>query len=264
MNSVENSEVLMMTTVNDIYEYIDSFAPFNTAEQWDNVGVLVGNKEHSVKRAVVSLDITSDVLAEAHDVDAQLVISHHPIIFGGIKTVMSGSPVYDAVSYGISCLCAHTNLDKSSVFGVNTALAQAAGLLNCRPSADGEFLFIANTKDMTAPDDLAAQIKKNLNMNAVAFTEYNMEINTVGICSGGGGDEIFSAINHGCDAFITGEIKHHELLAANAAGLSVFILGHYKSEDVVIEPLVRRLGEKFPDVEFMKSKVFSDGVGMMF
>ena len=254
----------MMTTVNDIYGYIDSFAPFDTAEKWDNVGVLVGDRDLRVDKAIVSLDITNDVLAEAHDVGAQLVISHHPIIFGGIKNVLSDSPVYTAVSYGVTCLCAHTNLDKSPVFGVNTELAKAVGLENCRPGGEGELLFIADTKETTAPGDLAARIKKNLGMSAVAFTEYNMEINKVGLCSGGGGDEVFAAIKHGCDAFITGEIKHHELLAANAAGLSVFILGHYKSEDVVTLPLAKRLGVKFPDVEFMKSEVFSDGVGVLY
>lgn len=249
-----------MTRVTDIHEFIDSFAPFSSAEPWDNVGVLVGDSSAVISKAIVSLDITTDVLDEAKVSGAQLVISHHPIIFGGIKNVMVGTPVYKAVSQGITCLCAHTNLDKSPVFGVNICLAETVGLIGCHPSDDNELLFIAETKGDISSRELAETIKKNLSMSGVCFTDCGKKIHKVGMCSGAGGSEIFSAIDQGCDAFITGEIKHHELLAANSAGMSVFILGHYKSEDVVIQPLVDKLSQRFPDVEFVKSKEFSDGV----
>ncbi len=252
-----------MTTVRDIYEYMDSFAPFASAEEWDNVGVLVGDKGAPVTKALLSLDITNEVVSEANEIGAELIISHHPIIFGGIKRVEASSPVYMAARFGITCLCAHTNLDKSPVFGVNTALAEAAGLTGCAPSEKNDILFIAKTTETLAPGDLAARLKKRLHMGGVAFTEYNMEINKVGLCSGAGGSEIYSAAEEGCDAFITGEIKHHELLFANASGISTFILGHYKSEDVVISPLAKRLSAAFPEVDFVKSGVFSDGVGVI-
>lgn len=252
-----------MTTVSSIYDFIDSFAPFSSAESWDNVGVLVGDKKSPVTKVLLSLDITNGVVEEAHDIGADLIVSHHPIIFGGLKKLSSDSPVYRAAKYDISCLCAHTNLDKSPVFGVNTALAAAIGLVDCRPCENNEILFTANTTEITDPGSLAFTIKKKLRMGAVPFTEYNMEIKKVGLCSGAGGSEIFSAIAEGCDAFVTGEIKHHELLAANEAGLSTFILGHYHSEDVVITPLAHKLSEVFPDISFEKSKTFGDGVGIL-
>lgn len=249
-----------MTTVNDIYSCIDSFAPFQTAEEWDNVGVLVGDKNADVTKAVLALDITNGVLDEAHTLGAQLVISHHPVIFGGIKRVMADSPVYRAASYGLSCLCAHTNLDRSAVFGVNTALSDACGLKNCRESDLGEILFLADTERPLTAEELAVQIKTRLGAPGISYTAACGEIKTVALCSGGGGSEIFAAAKAGADALITGEIKHHELVWANDANISVFVLGHYVSEDVVLSPLADRLSQAFPEVEFVKSKVFTDGV----
>lgn len=249
-----------MATVHDIYKYIDSFAPFDTAEPWDNVGILIGDKNAPVERAVVSLDITNDVADEARALGAQLIISHHPVIFGGIKSVTSDSVVYRAARYGLSCVCAHTNLDKSPIFGVNTALADAAGCAGCRVSDDNDILFIAETKEPLTAEQFARQLKSRLGHDCVSFTDGGSLISKVGFCSGGGGGEIFSASSQGCGALVTGEIKHHELIFANEHGISVFALGHYKSEDVVIEPLARLLSEKFPETEFLKSKVFTDGV----
>ena len=252
-----------MTKVKDIYEYIDSFAPFDTAEEWDNVGVLVGDKSAEVTKALLALDITNDVVEEAHKSGAQLIISHHPVIFGGLKKLPSSSPVYKAAVYGIACLCAHTNLDRSPVFGVNTALAEAAGLVDCERSEAGVILFTAKTKEPLTPEQLAAQLKERFSMGAVSFTSRGDKITKVGLSSGGGGGEIFAAASQGCDAFITGEIKHHELIFANENGISTFILGHYKSEDVVLEPLAKKLSEVFTDAAFIKSAVFTDGVGVI-
>ncbi len=249
-----------MTTVKDIYSYIDSFAPFDSAEEWDNVGILVGDKNAQVTKALLSLDITNGVADEAHALGAQLIISHHPVIFGGIKRVLSDSPVYRAAALGLSCLCAHTNLDKSPVFGVNTALAKASGLVGCEASPSNELLFVAKVEQPVTARQFAETLKDRLKLSGFSYTPGSGMISKVGLCSGGGGSEIFSAAKEGCDAFITGEIKHHELLFANEAGISVFTLGHYRSEDVVIKPLGERLAAEFPDVEFITSSVFTDEV----
>lgn len=249
-----------MTTVLDIYSYIDSFAPFSAAEDWDNVGVLVGDESAAVTKAVVSLDITNGVLDEAKRLGAELVISHHPIIFSGIKKLGSDSPVYRAAQYGISCICAHTNLDKSPVFGVNTALSDALGLTDCKVSGSNEILFTANTLSPVSARELAKSACERLGIESVSYIDGGRTFSKVGVCSGGGGGEIFSAFKEGCGAFVTGEIKHHELLFAKEHGISVFVLGHYKSEDVVIEPLAQLLSEKFTETVFVKSKVFTDGV----
>ena len=233
-----------MATVKEIYKFIDSFAPFDKAESYDNVGILVGNPDSKVTKAIVTLDITSEVVKEAAAFGAEVVISHHPIIFNPLKKVLSNSAVYHLIGHNISAICAHTNLDKSPVFGVNTELARAMELANIGTSENNDILFLGNTKKTFTSEEFASVLKKN----------------KVGLCSGAGGSEIFSAIGESCDAFVTGELKHHELLAANESGVSVFVLGHYKSEDIVIQPLCGKLSERFEDIEFVKSKVFNDGI----
>ncbi|MBQ5440031.1 MAG: Nif3-like dinuclear metal center hexameric protein, partial [Clostridia bacterium] len=167
--------------------------------------------------------------------------------------------VYDLIKNDISAICAHTNLDKSPVFGVNTELAQSAGLENISVSDDSEFLFLGYSNSLSAAA-FADILKKSTGCKTLQFTCTNNEIKKVGLCSGAGGSEIYASVKNGCDAFITGEMKHHEILFANENNVSVFILGHYRSEDIVIAPLAKKLSVHFPNVVFTKSQIFSDGV----
>ena len=248
-----------MTTVNDIYTYIDTFAPFCTAEGYDNVGILAGDPDREVKRAMLALDITRDVVSEAASLGAQVIISHHPVIFQPIKRVLKNTAVYGLIKNDISAICAHTNLDKSTAFGVNTELALAAGLENIKVSDDSEFLFLGYSNSLSAAA-FADILKTGTDCKTLQYTCTNNRINKVGLCSGAGGSEIYAAVKNGCDAFVTGEMKHHEIIFANENNVSVFILGHYKSEDVVISPLAEKLSTEFPEIEFIKSRIFSDGI----
>lgn len=121
-----------MTTVSEIYEYIDQIAPFALAESWDNSGLLCGSGELPVDSALVALDITSDVAAEAAEIGAQLIISHHPVIFEPLKKLSAASVPWRLASSGISAICAHTNLDIAAG-GVNDCLAQRLCLNNRKP-----------------------------------------------------------------------------------------------------------------------------------
>ena len=146
------------------------------------------------------------------------------------------------------------------MFGVNTELAKAMELQNIQLSDNSDILFTGITNKTFTSEQFAALLKDKLNCESFSFTAFRNEIHKVGLCSGAGGSEIFSAISCGCDAFVTGEMKHHEIVAANENGVSVFILGHYKSEDVVIQPLCEKLSDYFKDIEFIKSSVFSDAI----
>lgn len=117
----------MMATVGDIYRWMDEIAPFSTAMDFDNVGLLVGDASQLVERVLIALDITGDVAEEARQVDAQLVISHHPVIFQPLRSLEAASVPYRLAKYGISAICSHTNLDMAEN-GVNTALARRLGL----------------------------------------------------------------------------------------------------------------------------------------
>lgn len=249
-----------MTSVDDIYNYIDSFAPFSASADFDNTGILIGDKNAAVTKVVVALDITTEVVDEAVELNAELIISHHPIIFNPLKKIESSSVPAKMIRSNLSAICAHTNLDLSPVFGVNTVLAEACGLVNCRFCESSECLFVAVTEEKLSAVQLAEKIKRGLNCERLAYSERTGLISKVGICSGAGGSEVFSAAAEGCDAFITGEIKHHELLFAKENNMAVFYAGHYKSEDIITESLAMKLGERFNSVRFIKSHAFTDGI----
>lgn len=121
-----------MAKVYDIYNAINSFAPFKLQESWDNAGLIVGDMQNEVKTAVLALDITNPVIEEAAKLNAQLIISHHPVIFNAVKRIPSNSPVYNLAKNNMSAICAHTNLDIAKG-GVNTVLAEVLGIKDTVP-----------------------------------------------------------------------------------------------------------------------------------
>ena len=121
-----------MVKVQDIYNFIDEIAPFDTAMDFDNVGMLVGNMNQEVAKVLLALDITPDVVNEAKTIGAHLILSHHPVIFNPIKSLDTSNAVYMLSGNNISAICAHTNLDMAP-FGVNTCLAGTLKLYNLEP-----------------------------------------------------------------------------------------------------------------------------------
>ena len=142
-----------MTSVYDIYSYFDSIAPFSTQEEWDNSGILVGCDKAAVTKAVLCLDVTKSIVRFASDIGAELIISHHPVIFGGIKSVKSGDAVYECVKNGIAVLSAHTCFDKAAN-GINTNLCKRLGLFDVHP-VDGTFIVTGKLDKPMSADDFA-------------------------------------------------------------------------------------------------------------
>lgn len=247
-----------MSKIVDIYNYIDSFAPFDTAMDFDNVGILVGDKNAEVKRAVIALDITNDVVSEAIEKSAQLIISHHPIIFNPLKRLSADSIVYRLAQNGIVALCVHTNLDLS-IDGTNTAMFNALELQNQEPLEIDGGLIGALKAPMTA-SELARFIKAKFNCNGLRFSDCGKSIMRVALVAGAGGEGIFLAKEKNAQAFITGEIKHHEILFARENGISVFDVGHSKCEELIVPALYKKLSESFADIEFFQSEKYTDGI----
>ena len=249
-----------MTKINDIINYFETFAPICSAMDFDNVGLLVGDKSKEISKVLVTLDITSDVVLEAENLGCELIISHHPVIFSPIKNLSCDSVPYLLASKGISALCMHTNLDLSDIFGVNLCLAEAIGVKNTVKSEIGECLFVGELEIEADIRSFAENVKKSLNCNGVRYTYVRKNVKRVAVSSGSGGSEIFCAAQIGADVLVTGEIKHHEINAANELGLDIVDAGHFKSEDVVISPLVKRLSDEFSDIVFTKSTTYSDNI----
>lgn len=247
-----------MTTVKDIYNFIDSFAPFDSAMDFDNAGILAGNENAAVTKAVVALDITPDVVDEASKIGAELIISHHPVIFHPLKKLSSNSVPYMLAQKSITAICAHTNLDLSEK-GVNTELARALNLQNIR-LIENEALAIGNLNHTMNAEEFARLVKDNLNCAGLRYTTAKNNIKRVAVSSGAGGDNIYLALSLKADALVTGEIKHNFILDAVNNGLMIVDAGHYRTEDVVIEPLIKLLSEEFKEISFYKSLSFTDTV----
>lgn len=245
-----------MTTAKEIYDFINAFAPFDRKMDFDNVGILVGNENAVSDTILVTLDVTSEVIAEANQKNAKIILTHHPVIFQPLKTLSVDSVPYQAVQNGITIISAHTNLDIARG-GVNDTLAEYAGVV-AEQYFDEECMLIGHLEEPAYSNAFAAKLMKNLNISGLRFTNTKPKINKAAVSCGAGGHNIFLAAKYGIDAFITGEIKHHEIIFANEHHISVFDLGHFNSEDMMIQKLVDSLSNFFPDTDFQKSETFSD------
>lgn len=236
--------------LHDIILFADRLAPFDTAEEWDNVGLLVGSDDTDISRVLLSLDVTPAVVQEAKKLGAQLIVSHHPVIFSPLLALRPDTAEYLLAKYDIAALCLHTNLDRADQ-GVNTALAAALGLDNTVFFSQ-DFLLIGEPERSCSAEDFAAFVKERLRAPSVRFTEG--KVSRVAISSGGGGEGVELWEKYGFDAFVTGELKHHQYLYAVQHGIAAFDAGHFPTEDVVIAPLKELFDERFPEIEFIVSK----------
>lgn len=251
-----------MPTIREIYRYIDEIAPFATAMDFDNPGFLVGDGEAEVTAALVTLDITAQSVAQAEKLGAQLIISHHPVIFNPMKRLMSGSVPYLLARAGVGAICAHTNLDMAKG-GVNDCLADALTLSGREAvtyAGETPCCIIGALPQPMEPAAFAGFVKKRLSCFGVRYLPGNRLVKTVALCSGAGGEFIFDAMEKGADAFVTGEVKHHEILAAKEAGLTLVDGGHFKTENIAMEPLRQRLTGAFPQIEFRLEENADDGI----
>ena len=243
-----------MIIVNDIYRFLDEIAPFGSAEEWDNSGLLIGSGERVVDNAVVTLDCNAAAVSLAESAGAQLIITHHPVIFDPLKSVDDKSYVWRLIQKDISVISAHTNLDIAKR-GVNACLCEKLSL-NAQPDRECPFLFCGETPEPLDADALARRVKDALGCDRVRITVSGRRISRIAICSGSGGDMLDLAAERGCDALITGDVKHSVFIDAERLGITVIDAGHFYTEDVVVEPLCSLLSAEFPSVRFITSHAY--------
>lgn len=241
-----------MATVGMIYDYIDSFAPFDSQMGFDNAGLLIGSKDKEVKRVMVSLDASASAAEQAAKAGCQLLVTHHPIIFRPIKSLDARSAVYRLVSGGVDVICAHTNLDIAPG-GVNERLAEVLGFEGFERLEDMNYCMAGTLPRKMSPAELAGLVLDRLGAEAVQLVDCGRPIKTAAIICGSGGGEVYDLMGR-ADVLITGEAKHHEMLDARDGGLSMVIAGHFQTERIIVEALATRLEEKFPDVEFLRAE----------
>lgn len=239
-----------MSTVKDIYSFLDSLAPFSASASWDNTGLSVGDLSKEVKKVMLSLDVTGDVIDEAIKNNVDLVITHHPLIFEGVKSVTSDTLLYKAVSSGVSFISSHTCLDIAKE-GVNDCLANAVGIKNITSIEEEPFLKIGETEEKTE-EEFVSLLKEKLNCN-ILYNSTGNNIKKVAFCSGSGGDLWGLSKELSADALLTGEAKYHEFLDASFNDITIFACGHFETEILVIDTLKEKLQKEFKNIEFLKA-----------
>lgn len=239
-----------MATVRDIYNFIDSIAPFSSQVEWDNSGILVGDEKAEVKKIAVCLDATMTGLDKAIDFGADLVVTHHPVIWDPLKFVASDTVVSKAIRNRLNIISCHTNWDLADG-GVNCVLATMLGLENVSKLGEGE-LGMVRVGTLPVPmtaRDLAELVSDSLD-TVVSVTSPDREVKTVGVC-GGAGASFLPDLRGACDAFVTGEAKHNHFLDANDLGVSLLSAGHYETENISMPVLMNLLKTEFSDIEFL-------------
>lgn len=232
-----------MISVNDVYSFIDSFAPFSKQFEWDNAGLLIGDSSAQVTKIAFALDATSQVIEDAARQGCNLLVTHHPVIFNPLSKIGFSSPAAVAVRNGVAVISAHTNLDVAPD-GVNAALAEKLGLRDVTACLDGENIIWLGKVDAVSAPDFANKIKAALG-GGVSYSDCGKMIEKVAVCGGAAGEYVYPIAAAGADAFVTGEVHHHEFLDSVPLGISVFAAGHYETENPVIPVLEKKIREHF-------------------
>ena len=236
-----------MAAVKDFYEYLNGIAPFETQENWDNSGMLVGDMNAEVTKAAVVLDITPEAVKQAKELGANLIVSHHPVIFRAVKNVTKGSVPFELIANSINAVCCHTPLDIAAG-GTNDTLAELLGF--SITVGDNPILRFAEI-DETDAENLAKHIADTLGTK-VRFADADKPIRKIAICTGAGSDLLDEAGD--IDAFITGDAGHHDFLDALQAGKTLIAAGHYETENPVVPVLRKKLSEEFKETEIIELK----------
>ncbi len=226
--------------VQDIVQWIDSFAPFATQEDFDNCGLLLGDPKQTVRRILFALDATPAVADEARRIGAELIVTHHPLMFSPVKQLYyhrgEGPIIQTLMRAGISMIAAHTNLDQCPG-GVAESLADALGLPDPVPSKETLYLRTSTLPIPRRAGDLLTEIDGRLSARTRLYGDPDRLIRTITVTPGAGSrDHIYVT----ADAFITGEVAHHELLDMAARGIAVFDAGHYPTEFPGVSALYKR------------------------
>lgn len=228
-------------TVRQIYDWLDQIAPFDTAEGFDNVGLLAGSFDTAVTDVIFGMDVNEALVTEAIEIGAQLIISHHPFIFSPIRRIDYNTPYgrtfHAVLSNQISVIAAHTNWDKASG-GISDTLAAAFHLTDVVSGDD--FLRIGNLPVGQSAPALAKTIEETLHFAPRVYGNQDAVISRLAVAGGAYGEGATLASELGAEAFIVGEIKHHELVDACARGLTVYDAGHYATEMPGVTALYQR------------------------
>lgn len=258
-----------MTTVSDVLHFIDTLAPRGIMEGWDNCGLLCGCGSKEVRTILVALDPFEAVAQEAIREQADLIVTHHPLIFRPQKSVTDetsvGRTLMMLIQNGISAINAHTNLDCAKG-GVNDVLAQKLGLTDVTilnpTGVDANGNAFGLLRAGNAPEQPLEQflgfIKKALGCPGLRYVSADRPVRRVAVGGGACADEFEEAYRHGCDTLVTSDAKYNQFWDAQDLGINLIDAGHFYTENPVCEYLHARLQEEFPEIRVMISRDHQD------
>ena len=242
--------------LNAFIETMNRLAPKETALSFDNCGLLVGTEKAEIKKILVALDCTLAVAEEAAELSADLVLTHHPVLFSGVKQILPDAPqtaaVYKLIRNGIGLFAAHTNLDAAEG-GVNTALCKLLGILDPISVPPENIMRVGELAEPMMLDDFARLVEKKLGATALVAGE-NRPVRKVAVLGGSGGSDCAFAAEYGADCYVTGECKHSQAIEAGVMGLAVIAAGHFETENPVLIPLIEYLQANTDGVEYILSR----------
>ena len=232
-------------TVKNILAYLSESAPFETAESYDNVGLLVGSEDAEVTGVCCCVDITHDVIQEAAERGANLIISHHPVIFEGLKSIPAWSPVTELIKNDMAAIAMHTNFDIAPN-GVNEVLVELLWFNSEGSFENGYGAICEMTRDFKAKS-LAKHCKARLEIECVKYSQNNTDklLRRVAVCCGGGVDRDIMRLarKNDIDAIISGDIKHNFWIEAANCGIVLIDAGHFGTEKAAALALVKLVSD---------------------
>lgn len=258
-----------MKKIKDIISVMEDFAPKCLKEDFDNVGLMVGDKEKTVKKILLALDCTLDVIQEAKENDIDLIITHHPLIFRKPSSITTdtimGKKIIELIKSDISLYSSHTNLD-SAEEGLNETIVKILGFeegilleknKNARNSNEGLGRLVS-LEEPYILEDLVVSIKEKLNIPFAKVVKGSNSVNKIAIINGSGSDFIGRAVENGADCIITGDTTYHYASDYKEMGVSIIDIGHFPSEWIVFQKVIDKIKENFNGIDIIISKKSKD------
>lgn len=258
-----------MTTVADILKYVETIAPPYMKENWDNVGLLCGSRNTPVTKILVALDPFEHVCQEAAQWGAELIVTHHPIIFQAMKSLTDDTPIGRGIltlcRKGISAINAHTNFD-CAPGGVNDILANALGLQDVQvlsPTGTNEEgipygLLRCGQVESQSLAQFLPKVKEKLHCLGLRYVDGGKPVCKVAVGGGSCGGAMHQALAAGCDTFVTADIKYNQFWDAQDLGLNLIDAGHFQTENPAVAVLAAKLQEAFPEIQVKISENHAD------
>jgi dinuclear metal center YbgI/SA1388 family protein len=243
---------------------METVAPMALKMPWDNAGLLCGSRKTPVTKILIALDPFEHVCDEAAAWGAQLIVTHHPLIFDPQRSVVDDNSVGRCIlklcRNGISAINAHTNLDQAEG-GINDLFAQILGLSNIETICENNMqLLRCGEVNEQSLDTFLATVKDKLHCEGLRYCDAGKPVHKVAVGGGACGGELMQAVRAGCDTFVTADVKYNQFWDAHDYGLNIIDAGHFCTENPICAYMAEKIAAAFPNVEVKISETHADCV----